>query len=30
MLEWQIEEEFLTKLGTLDPHDEYYKARNNS
>ena len=30
ILERQIEEEFLNKLCTLHPQDEYYKARKNS
>lgn len=30
MGEWQIEKEFLNKLGTLDSHDKYYGVRKNS
>ena len=30
MLERQIEEEFLNKLCSLDPHDEYYKAKKKN
>ena len=29
ILECQIEEDFLTKLCSLDPQDEYYEARKN-
>ena len=30
ILEQQIEEEFLNKIPSLDPNDEYYEARKNS
>ena len=30
MGEWQIEKEFLNKLGTLDLHGKYYGVRKNS
>ena len=30
ILEWQIEEEFLNKIGKLDQNDDYYEARKNS
>ena len=30
ILERQIEEEFLNKIGKLDENDDYYEARKNS
>ena len=30
ILERQIEEEFLNKIGKLDQNDDYYEARKNT